>query len=144
MQSGFLRHQDDHAALLGAEAAVRDAFFLSRLGSCRAAGKGVGRGGHWQRLPLYCLDLRKTVPNTFSVRHLFLCSLLAFLLPNGGPPPVAARTVVVTAASCLEDSHDHLNLFPDRGAGLIARIMNLGPILLADVRELGLLLVGQV
>src|SRR5262249_50925261 len=99
---------------------------------------------HQKRLPPYCLDLWKTFPDTFSVRHRFLCSLLAFLLHNGGLPPAAARDVVFTAASCLENGYDHLDLLSDPRAELVARFLNLGPNALADVRELGRLLVGQV
>src|SRR5262249_52470141 len=62
----------------------------------------------------------------------------------GGLPRLAARVLLFLAASCLEGSHAHLPLFPGRGAQFIARLLNLGPILLPDVRELGLLLVGKI
>ena len=43
-----------------------------------------------------------------------------------------------------EDRPDLLHLFLDDGGQLLAGLLHLGPVLLADVRDLGLLLVGQV
>jgi hypothetical protein len=53
-------------------------------------------------------------------------SLLVILLPWGGLPLSAARVVLFHAASPFDDdSHDHFHLVPDRGAQLIARLLNL-------------------
>src|SRR5262249_38054884 len=69
-------------------------------------------------------------------------------LPDTYPfhPAVAIhrRGILSPAPSRLDDAHDLLQLFPDRAAQLVAGLLHLGTELLADVRELGLLVVGQV
>jgi hypothetical protein len=44
----------------------------------------------------------------------------------------------------LDDSYDRLHLFPNRRAQLVTGLLHLGPELLADLRDLRLLNVGQV
>src|SRR6516164_2802100 len=58
--------------------------------------------------------------------------------------PVTVRSVFARAASTLDDSQDRLYLFPDDGAELATGLMHLGTVLLADGRDLFLLIVGQV
>src|SRR5262249_7422926 len=48
------------------------------------------------------------------------------------------------APSSLYDSQNRCDLFPGGGPQLVASLVNLGPVLLPDVLDLGLLLVSQV
>jgi hypothetical protein len=46
--------------------------------------------------------------------------------------------------SSLDDGDDLLNFFPDRCSQLGAGLVDLGPVLLPDLHDLGLLLIRQV
>src|SRR6516225_856693 len=48
------------------------------------------------------------------------------------------------APSTLDDGHDRLHLLPDSAPQLVAGLMHLGAVLLADVPDLGLLILGEV